>query len=54
MAETTDENPERVAAVQRLAWAYFRTALYPEDPAWPAACAALDEVDAPPGRVESK
>jgi len=38
-AETTDENPERAAAVQRLTWAYLRSALYPEDGAWSAACA---------------
>lgn len=54
VAETTDENPERVAAVQRLTWAYLRTALYPEDPAWDAACAALEEMDNPPGRVERR
>ncbi|BCL77946.1 chlorophyllase [Ktedonobacteria bacterium brp13] len=53
-AETTDENPERVAAVQRLTWAYLRTALYPEDPAWPAARAALMESPNPLGRIESK
>ena len=52
--ETTDENPERVAAVQRLTWAYLRTALYPEDPAWLAACAALADSPNPLGRVESK
>lgn len=54
VAETTDENPERVAAVQRLTWAYLRTALYPEDRAWPAACAALTEFAAALGRVECK
>jgi hypothetical protein len=43
-AETTDENPERLAAVQRLTWAYLRSALYPEDPAWPVARAALKAV----------
>ncbi len=53
-AETTDENPERVAAVQRLTWAYLRTALYPEDPAWPAACAVLMDAPNPLGRVECK
>jgi predicted dienelactone hydrolase len=53
-AETTDESPERLAAVQRLTWAYLRTALYPEDPAWPAACAALMESPNPAGRVESR
>jgi predicted dienelactone hydrolase len=54
VAETTDENPERVAAVQRLTWAYLRTALYPSDPAWPNACAALTEADDPLGTVECK
>ncbi len=54
VAETTDENPERVAAVQRLTWAYLRTALYPEDPAWPAARAALMDSPNPLGRVECK
>jgi dienelactone hydrolase len=43
VTETTDENPERVAVVQRLTWAYLRSALYPGDPAWPAACAALQQ-----------
>jgi len=31
--ETSDESPERVAAVQRLNWAYLRSTLYPGDPA---------------------
>jgi len=51
-AETTDENPERVALVQRLTWAYLRTALYPEDPAWPVACTALMESPNPLGRID--
>lgn len=54
VTETTDENPERVAAVQRLTRAYLRTALYPEDPAWPAARAALTDAPDPAGRVESR
>ncbi len=54
VTETTDENPERVAAVQRLTWAYLRSALYPEDPAWPAAYAALMDSPNPLGRVECK
>lgn len=53
VAETTDESPERVAAVQRLTWAYLRSALYPEDSAWSKACAALAELNEL-GRVESK
>lgn len=54
VAETTDENPERVALVQQLTWAYLRTALYPEDSAWPVACAALQEGPSPQGRVTCK
>ena len=41
-SETTDEDPDRLAAVQRLSWAYLRTALYPDDPAWSAARKALE------------
>ena len=40
-AETTDENPERVAIIQRMTWAYLRSALYPGDTAWLTACSAL-------------
>jgi hypothetical protein len=53
VAETTDESPERVAAVQRLTWAYLRSTLYPEDSAWSDACAALESLSAL-GRVECK
>ncbi|RDW87352.1 platelet-activating factor acetylhydrolase plasma [Coleophoma crateriformis] len=53
VAETTDENPERVSVVQRLTWAYLRSELYPEDPAWSNACAALEKLKGV-GRVESK
>ncbi|MFE9482926.1 alpha/beta hydrolase family protein [Streptomyces spororaveus] len=54
VAETTDENPERVAALARLAWAYLRSELYPGDPAWQAACDAVTAGPNPLGRVESK
>ncbi len=53
-AETTDENPERVALVAQLTWAYLRTALYPEDASWQAASKALMADSAPLGRVEVK
>jgi len=53
-AETTDENPERVALIQRLTWAYLRSALDPEDSSWPAAHTALMESPNPLGRIESK
>lgn len=54
VAETTDESPERVAAVQLLTWAYLRTALYPGDPAWQRAQEALTGAASPLGRVESR
>ncbi|MCL6298907.1 alpha/beta hydrolase family protein [Streptomyces kronopolitis] len=54
VAETTDDNPERVAAVQQLTWSYLRTQLYPGDPAWQSACDALTTAAEPLGRIESK
>jgi hypothetical protein len=53
-AETTDEDPDRVAAVRALIWAYLRSELYPGDPAWAQATAMLAGGTAPRGRVESK
>ncbi len=40
-SETTDENPERVATVRAMIWAYLRSELYPGDTAWQEAVAAL-------------
>ena len=54
VTETTDENPERVAAVQRLTWAYLRSALYPGDTAWQAACTWLREAAEPQGKTAGK
>lgn len=54
VAETTDEDPERVAVVQRLTTAYLRTALSPEDPAWQQAREALAAQADPTGRIETK
>lgn len=54
VAETTDENPERVAAVARLTLAYLRSELYPGDRSWQAARDALAAGPEPLGRVESK
>ncbi|MBP8531658.1 alpha/beta fold hydrolase [Streptomyces sp. MK37H] len=54
VAETTDESPERVSAVQRLTSAYLRTQLNPGDSAWQTACDALAADPSPLGRVESK
>ncbi|CRG91296.1 hypothetical protein PISL3812_08344 [Talaromyces islandicus] len=53
-AESADEeNPERVAVVQRLTWAYLRSALYPEEDTWSIVCAALEQISSL-GKVESK
>lgn len=49
VTETTDENPERVAAVQQLTWAYLRSAFYPEDTAWQDAGKDLRQ-----GKIENK
>lgn len=54
LAETTDESPERVAALLRLATAYLRSALHPGDPAWREAQAWLADAAEPLGRIESK
>ncbi|MFI6053159.1 alpha/beta hydrolase family protein [Streptomyces violascens] len=54
VAETTDENPERVSAVQHLTWAYLRSELYPGDTAWELALDVLAAKADPLGRVESK
>ncbi|MFJ8043698.1 alpha/beta hydrolase family protein [Kitasatospora sp. NPDC096147] len=54
VAETTDDSPARVSAVQRLSWAYLRSELNPGDPAWQRACDALSAAPDPLGRVESK
>jgi pimeloyl-ACP methyl ester carboxylesterase len=51
VTETSDENPERVAVVQQLTWAYLRSALYPEDAAWSIACTELAQAQ---GKVERK
>jgi hypothetical protein len=54
VAETTDEDPGRVAAVARFAWVYLRSQLYPGDPAWQAARDGLAASPSPFGRIESK
>lgn len=52
--ETTDDSPERVALVQRLTWAYLRSALGIEGSSWTAARTALAASENPLGRVESR
>ncbi|MFD7310793.1 alpha/beta hydrolase family protein [Promicromonospora sp. NPDC059942] len=41
LAETDDEDPERLAVTQRMTWAYLRSALDPGDPAWRRALDAV-------------
>ena len=54
VSETQDESAERLGVVQRLTWAYLRSALYPEDSAWCKACTAMSSRSNPQGTVESK
>jgi hypothetical protein len=53
-AETNDEDPDRLAVVQRLTWAYLRSALYADDPVWSESCKALADHASSQGRVECK
>jgi pimeloyl-ACP methyl ester carboxylesterase len=53
-AETSDENPERVATLRALVWAYLRSQLYAGDAAWADAIAVLEGSDDPIAKVESK
>ncbi|MFJ2815489.1 alpha/beta hydrolase family protein [Streptomyces sp. NPDC087294] len=52
--ETTDENPERVALIQRISLAYLRHALDIEHADWTAARKTLSENPTPMGRIDSK
>lgn len=52
-SDENDENPERVAVIQRLTWAYLRSELFSEDPAWSTACAVLEQIGNQ-GRVACK
>ncbi|WP_459740239.1 alpha/beta hydrolase family protein [Streptomyces sp. E-15] len=53
-AETTDENPERVAALARLTAAYLHTQLHPGAHTWQTVCEEVTAGPAPIGRVEFK
>lgn len=54
VTETTDENSQRVAAVQELTWAYMRSQLYPEDPAWANVSNKFNHQSNAVGRVDIK
>ncbi|WP_240415756.1 hypothetical protein [Paenibacillus periandrae] len=53
-AETTDENPERVALLQQFTWSYLRDALDLDNSSWLAARKDLEGDTNPLGRIESK
>lgn len=50
--EASDENPSRLAEVQRLTWAYLRTALEIDRMAWPLVARDIESRGV--GRVENK
>lgn len=54
VAETTDEDPERVAVLQRLSTAYLQTALHVSEHAWPTARSAFASDAGSVGRIDSK
>ncbi|PPG87649.1 chlorophyllase [Rathayibacter sp. AY1F3] len=54
VAETTDADPERVAALQRLSTAYLRTALGVDPRSWGAARDAFRHHGAALGRIDGK
>ncbi|PRX44948.1 hypothetical protein B0I33_11046 [Prauserella shujinwangii] len=52
--ETSDENPERVAALRALVWAYLRSQLFSGDKSWDTAVKALHAREKPLATVETK
>ncbi|GAA2228208.1 MULTISPECIES: alpha/beta hydrolase family protein [Kitasatospora] len=54
VAETTDENPARVALIQQLTTAFLRSALQGDDAGWKAAAASLAQDLEPLGTLRSK
>ena len=52
--EASDENPDLVAAVQRITWAYLRSALYPEDRSWNVVLGEFADAAPRAGRLEAK
>jgi len=54
VAETTDEDPERVAVIQRMSTAYLRTTLHVDGGAWPAVRDALHLTANHIGHVDTK
>ncbi|MFG2297754.1 alpha/beta hydrolase family protein [Streptomyces sp. NPDC048603] len=53
-AETTDENPARVALIQQLTTAFLRSVLRGDGSGWKAAAAALESASEPLGELRDK
>ncbi|MFI6868427.1 alpha/beta hydrolase family protein [Nocardia sp. NPDC050406] len=53
-ADTTDENPDRVALIREAAWAYLRSALEIDTTAWEKLQADLAETADPLARIDHK
>ncbi|MBF6127550.1 alpha/beta hydrolase family protein [Nocardia brasiliensis] len=53
-ADTTDENPARVALVRTAAWAYLRDALALDSAAWHEVQSDLTRATTPIGRIDNK
>ncbi|MCX8998857.1 hypothetical protein NOF55_17220 [Rhizobiaceae bacterium BDR2-2] len=54
VTETTDENPQRVALIQKVTLAYLRSRLLGDETAWSSACRTLEESASAVGRLEWK
>jgi hypothetical protein len=54
VAETTDDDPERVLFVADATVAYLRTAFDPQDASWPALRTSLQADPAALGAIDSK
>lgn len=52
--ETDDDDPNRMATVRALVWAYLRSQLDPNDEAWVNAVSALEASENPIAKVESR
>lgn len=52
--ETSDEDPDRLAVVQRMTWAYLRSAFDEDDHSWSNACGALKNHASAHGQVDLK
>jgi len=52
--ETDDDDPNRMATLRALVWAYLRSQLNPDDEAWANAVTALETSENPIAKVESR